>query len=187
MRRAFLASLLALLPPAGIAGAQTVVDQQCTPEIWGLYSIPSGTPVGQEFVPAHGSLTFVSLWVVNGPGLPGDTARVFVVIHADSIDGAEVATSPSVHIAHPHDGEVRFDFGGVVALQPGRTHVIEARSVGPGNPLLAEGADLDVCPGVRGCFQGQGFSNGVDFWYRTGFDTTPVVRRSWGDLKLRYR
>lgn len=188
MHRALLASLFALACLAGPAQAQDLVDQECLPEFWGWYSIAGGTPIGQEFVPTFGSLTFVELWVFNDTSSLNDTARVFVVIHADSIQGAELGASKDVHIPKPFDDAVRFDFPDVIPLEPGRTYVIEARrSQGPGNPMLAMGDQLGACPGVRGWFNGVGFSNGGDFWYRTGIDPSPAVRATWGGLKQRYR
>lgn len=169
------------------APVPAVVDQECTPEIWGTYSIRLGTPIGQEFIPAATSLNFVDFFVINNPSSLDDTARVFAIIRADSLGGPELGTSSQVHIPKPYETEVRLSFPNPVLLEPGRTYLIEARAVGPGNPLLAMGDQAGSCPGIRGYFQGQPLGNGGDFWFRTGLDLTPTVPSTWGLLKTRYR
>ena len=175
--------LFALALPAGSNG-EPVVDQQCLPEFWGYYSIAGGTPMGQEFVPEAGALGFVDLFVINTPASNNDTARVFVVIRADSIAGPELAASMDVAVPKPHEGPLRFEFPAPLPLEPGRTYVIEARrSAGPGYPALLWGNQAGACPGVTGFWLGRPFLDGGDFWYRTGYDPTPVQRTTWGTLK----
>ena len=172
--------------PAAADAQSDLIDQECTPEIWGTYSIRLGTPIGQEFIPAFTSLNFVDLWIVNDSSNLDDSARVFVVVRADSLAGPELGTSDQAFIPKPFDDAIRLPFPTPVALESGRTYLIEARAEGPGNPMLAGGDQLGACPGIRGYFQGRPFTTGADFWFRTGVDPTPVLPRSWGRLKAQY-
>ena len=164
--------------------SEPIVDQECLPEFWGSYSIFGGDSMGQEFIPGAATLTFVELLVINEPASNNDTARVFVVIHPDSIQEPGIATSLDMPIPKPFTGEVHFDFPEPVSLDLGRTYVLEARrSAGPGNPLLWWGDQAGSCPGMSGIWQGRRFVNGGDFWYRTGYDVTPARPITWGQLK----
>ena len=185
--RFFLICLFSLALLASRSDADVVVDQQCLPEYWGEYSIALGAPMGQEFVPSLTMLSFVELWIINNPSSQDDTARVFVVIHPDSIQGTELARSSDVAIPKPFSDAVRFDFSPPVMLEPGRTYLIEARrSAGPGNPTLLWGDQIGSCPGVAGVWLGQRFPGGGDFWHRTGLEITPSRSASWGELKRRF-
>jgi hypothetical protein len=108
--------------------------------LWGWYAIQPGAPIGQGFVPAFAEMTFAELWVINEPASNDDTARVFVVVHADSIQGPALAASRDVWIPKPWDDAVRFEFPEPVALEPGHTYVLVVlRWAGPGNPAPALG------------------------------------------------
>jgi hypothetical protein len=54
--------------------------------------------------------------------------------------------------------------------------------------MMLMGDQEGTCPGVGGVFQGRRFSNGGDFWYRTGADAElPARPASWGAVKSLYR
>jgi len=180
----FLAVLLSCFSPVHAAPE---IDQVCLPQIWGGYSILVGGPIGQEFVPSHTSLTFVDLWIQNSTSSADDSAYVYVVIRADSITGTELGTSNTVLIPKPFYDVVRFFFAVPVGLVPGQRHVIEARTQGPGGPLLAAGDLAGSCAGVSGIFLGHRFANGEDFWYRTGRDPTSVTEARWSHVKTLFR
>lgn len=179
--------LVALLLCSLPVHAAPEIDQVCLPQIWRGYSIAVGGPIGQEFVPTVSSLTFVDLWIQNGTSSADDSARVFVVIRADSIGGAELGSSDDDFIPKPFYDEIRLSFPMSVGLEPGRTYVIEARVQGPGNPLLAAGDLPASCPGISGIFLGKAFANGEDFWFRTGQDLTPVTPIPWSRWKILFR
>lgn len=131
--------LLALLLCSVPVRAAPEIDQVCQPQIWGGYSIAVSGPIGQEFFPSMPSLTFVDLWINNGTSSADDSTRVFVVIRADSIGGVELGSSHDVFIPKPFYDAIRLTFPTPIGLETGRTHVIEARVEGPGNPLLGAG------------------------------------------------
>lgn len=178
-----LALACAAFPIASLQAAP-ILDQSCEPELWGTYSIAFGGPMGQEFVPSVEELWQVDLFVINNPSSLDDTAQVYVVIHADSVQTPDLGASEPEWIPKPYEGVITFTFNEPVVMTPGRTYVIEARrAAGPGNPVLLWGNQLGSCDGVSGIWQGKRFADGGDFWYRTWYQSIPVESVTWGRVK----
>jgi len=189
MNIAAFALAFAALAVAPAAAQDYVIDQQCSPEIYGAYSIRLGAAIGQEFIPTLAVMNVAEVLVVNGTTSNSAPADLFAVVHADSIAGPILGTSATTLVDDPFSGIVRLVFPVPVVLTPGALHVLEIRSMETiGNPMMRMGDQEGACPGVSGVFLGQRFYGGGDFWYRTGADAgLPARPASWGALKSLYR
>ena len=138
-------------------------------------------PLGQVFVPEHGSMGFVELILNYESPLfrPGDSQTLLVSVHAgNSMEGPLVANSQPLSFNRsidPQDpGFVEFAFPERVPLKPGMPYTLDVSYVAGDDILtlaIIPGGDHDTYPPGWMYMAGNpppGTSWSVDLWFRTG-------------------
>ena len=179
------AALLALAAMTPQAGAY-VIDQECTPEIFGEWSLSFLGPLGQEFTPATTRLNVVEAWISHGFVGTEPPTDIVVRVRAGTITGPVLGQSAAATVTDGHFAPVRFDFASPVELTPGLVYVLEAAVVGGGGNPLIGGMDGSSYAGGRAVAAGAPFD--ADLWFRTGAtEDVPVTATSWGAVKALFR
>lgn len=167
-----LAALVALTLFVAPARAGLIIDQE--QDLSGGFgsSITFFAPIGQEFTPTLGALSFVDLFFEDVGGSSG--VEVVVNIRELSITGTILGTSTLRSLPDGFDGEARFLFASDVPLTPGVLHVIEVEHVlGDSFHLRGAGPISNPNPYSGGSFIGLGTPNAqLDAFFRTGLDVS---------------
>lgn len=196
---AFIASFRRLVPPVRMLAVTALlvssavatthayqVDQEntATPNLsWNLHDL---APIGQSFVPAASVMNVVEL-DLGTTGSFITLASFTVRVRADSMSGPVLATSDTLRLPGPSRALRRFTFTPPLDVTPGREHVLEVLWIGGTTTMLAYGNTVAV-PGDREAWVSGVPDAQAALWFRTGYDNElPTERRSWGEIKSRWR
>ena len=128
-------------------------------------------PYGQSFTPSLSSVDFIRLNLNDGNPNNGIGATIYLNLRTNTINGAILATTPSISLTNGFAGIVNFLFPSTVPLTPSATYVFEI--------VMQSGSDSwNALAGEYNYSGGIVYANGVpasgsDLWFREGIVTVP--------------
>ena len=168
---------------AFVASAFTVDQYNDSMIAGGYHSIPSYTPIGQEFRPQFDHIDVAEMYVTY-VGFTGEWSELVVDVHAGDISNPPLSTSDVVGVVGDYTGPVLFTFPGSVPLTPGEIYVLIIRELHGVNWGMR--ATEDLYPSGQMIKLGEPVSYS-DAWFREGSLSSPVSRDTWAGIKSLYR
>lgn len=155
--------------PATVRAHSFTIDQSndgFSPSLF--QSLPSFSPMGQEFTPTLSSLNVVELFTSDFAQSNGTGATLLVNIRQGAITNPIIGTSSQVALPDNFDGVTHFDFSSTVSLVPGSLYAIEVVRVSGDNwGVGSSGGPSSTYPGGNQIFNGVPQSNN-DLWFHEG-------------------
>ena len=168
----------------GPAGAHPFIPDQVNDGFTsGGFVVFPGRVLGQQFVPAMGSLEAVELTTNDQRPGNGQGTDLFVRIRSGTVAGPILGTSATVSLPDGRDASesvVHFDFPAVVPLTPGALHVIEiVAASGDNRGISGTGWGVNAYAAgsviVDGAVYADPLSSPFDLWFREGPTCAPSV------------
>ena len=148
----------------------------------GYHSIPTYTPIGQQFRPSFDHVDVAEMYV-KAMGFTSEPTEFLVEVYEGDVSGSPLSSSDVVSAAGGYIGPLQFVFPASVPLIPGELYVLVIRELNGVNWGMR--ATEDLYPSGEMISSGEPVWHS-DAWFREGSLTVPVSLDSWAAIKSLY-